>query len=104
MKSLLTLAVLAAALTPALAPNLALAQVSTITDKPASYNTDGKRTVAADGRICKTLVITGSRLPTKKVCKTEAEWAAQTAATKDQLDELARRNGAVNKIAGAEGG
>ena len=88
MKSLFTLAVLAAALTPALAPSLALAQVSTITDKPGIYNTDGKKTVAADGRIC----------------KTEAEWAAQTAATKDQLDELARRNGAVNKIAGAEGG
>jgi hypothetical protein len=100
MKSLFTLAVLAAALTPV----MALAQVTTITEKAGVYATDGRKTLGADGRICKTLVITGSRLPTKKICKTEEEWAAQTAASKEQLDELSRRNGSVNKVGGAEGG
>lgn len=86
------------------APAAAVAQTTTITDRPGIIGTDGKKTRTADGRLCKTMVKLGSRLPTKKVCKTKEQWDAQEAASKGELDELTRRNGTVNKIAGAEGG
>jgi hypothetical protein len=101
MKRLIVLAAIAA-LVPASAP--ALAQVRTITDKPGIVGTDGKKVQIADGRWCKTLVVTGSRLPTKKVCKTEEEWEAQAQASRDKLDDFTRLNNTTNKIAGAEGG
>ncbi|MBX3479370.1 MAG: hypothetical protein KF842_03150 [Caulobacter sp.] len=87
-----------------LAPAASFAQVATITDKPGIVGSDGKMTRAKDGRLCKTMVITGSRLPTKKVCKTQEEWDLQAAASKDELDELMRRNGSNNRIENASGG
>jgi len=99
MKLTLVLAATAALMVPA----TGMAQVSTIADK-AGPNTDGRKSISKDGKVCKSLVITGSRLPTKKVCKTQAEWDAQQAASKDELDELTRRNGANNRIEGATGG
>ncbi len=97
------LAVVIAAALALAAPATALAQVSTITDK-GRVGTDGRKSIDKDGRIRKVLVITGSRLPTKKVCKTQEEWDRQREMSKDELDELSRRNGSNNRIEGAAGG
>ncbi len=97
------LAVVIAAALALAAPATALAQVSTITDK-GRVGADGRKSIDKDGRICKVLVITGSRLPTKKVCKTQEEWDRQREMSKDELDELSRRNGSNNRIEGAAGG
>lgn len=100
MKTAITLLAAAALLTPA----VSFAQVATITDKPGIVGSDGKMVRAKDGRLCKTMVVTGSRLPTRKVCKTEEEWEAQANASKGELDELLRRNGSNNRIENATGG
>ena len=42
--------------------------------------------VAADKKICKREIATGSVMP-KRTCKTQAEWEAITAASKDSLDK-----------------
>lgn len=42
--------------------------------------------VAADKKICKRETATGSVMP-KRTCKTQAEWEAITAASKDSLDK-----------------
>ena len=42
--------------------------------------------VAADKKVCKREIATGSVMP-KRTCKTQAEWDAITAASKDSLDK-----------------
>lgn len=39
----------------------------------------------ADKKVCKTVTITGSRLPGKKVCKTKEEWDAEAALVQEDL-------------------
>jgi hypothetical protein len=87
-----------------LAPGAALAQVNTITAKPGTVGSDGRKVKDKDGRLCKVLVITGSRMPTRKVCKTAEEWDRQAADAKRELETQIRLNSTVNKIAGAAGG
>ncbi|HYE44992.1 MAG TPA: hypothetical protein VEA44_04380 [Caulobacter sp.] len=89
MKLYLALAVSAALLVPT---GVALAQpVSTITDK-AGVGHDGRKFKDKDGRLCKRMVITGSRMPQKKVCKTAKEWEVQESVAKKELDDQLRRN------------
>jgi hemolysin activation/secretion protein len=52
-------------------------------DRPVVYTTD------ESPRICRSLRITGTRMP-KRVCATEAEWAVADANGKEAADELRR--------------
>lgn len=101
MKLALALAVSAALTIPATG---ALAQVNTITAKPGTVGSDGRKVKDKDGRLCKVLVVTGSRMPTKKVCKTAEEWDLQAADAKRELETQIRLNSTVNKIQNAGGG
>ncbi|WGM40593.1 hypothetical protein [Caulobacter sp. NIBR1757] len=87
-----------------LAPTAALAQVQTITAKPGTVGSDGRKVKDKDGRLCKVLVVTGSRMPTKKVCKTAEEWDRQSDDAKRELEMQIRLNSTVNKIQNASGG
>ena len=49
-------------------------------------------------------VVTGSRMPTKKVCKTAEEWDRQAAEARRELETQIRLNSTVNKIQNAGGG
>jgi len=98
MKLHLALAVCAALLVPTGAG--ALAQpVNTITDK-AGIGHDGRKYKDKDGLLCKRMVITGSRMPQKKVCKSAAEWARQEAEAKKELRDQILRNQTTNCIGG----
>jgi hypothetical protein len=85
-------------------PITAQAQVATITAKPGTVGSDGRKVKDKDGRLCKVLVITGSRMPTKKVCKTAEEWDRQADDAKRELETQIRLNSTVNKIQNAGGG
>ena len=82
----------------------ALAQVNTITAKPGTVGSDGRMVKDKDGRLCKVLVITGSRMPTRKVCKTAKEWDRQADDAKRELEMQIRLNSTVNRIQNAGGG
>jgi hypothetical protein len=97
MKLHLALALSAALLIPA---GAVLAQpVSVITDK-AGIGHDGRKFKDKDGRFCKRMVITGSRMPQKKVCKTAEEWERQEAEAKKELRDQILRNQTTNCIGG----
>jgi hypothetical protein len=85
-------------------PVAAEAQVNTITAKPGTVGSDGRKVREKDGRICKVLVITGSRMPTKKVCRTPEEWDRQSSDAKSELETQIRLNSTVNRIQNAGGG
>ncbi len=85
-------------------PTAALAQVNTITAKPGTVGSDGRKVKDKDGRYCKVLVVTGSRMPTKKVCRTKEEWDAQSDEAKAELEMQIRLNSTVNRIQNAGGG
>ncbi|MDB5471918.1 MAG: hypothetical protein JWR84_3478 [Caulobacter sp.] len=87
-----------------LAPTAVLAQVNTITAKPGTVGSDGRKVKDKDGKLCKVLVITGSRLPTKKICRTAEEWDRQSRDAKSELETQIRLNSTVNKILNAGGG
>lgn len=59
--------------------------------------------VAKDGKICKILVVTGSRVPQQKICLTKAEWDAKSDGAKEGLDNLTR-NGLSRNCVGQPGG
>lgn len=59
--------------------------------------------VNKDGKICKVLVVTGSRVPTQKICLTKAEWDAKSDGAKEGLDALTR-NGLSRNCVGQPGG
>lgn len=87
----------------ALLTTAAVAQpVNTITASdgaPAPTQTS----VNKEGKICKVLVITGSRVPTQKICLTKAEWEAKSDGAKEGLDALTR-NGLSRNCVGQPGG
>ena len=56
--------------------------------------------VAADKKICKREIATGSVMP-KRTCKTQAEWEAITAASKDSLDRRANNERSAGAVGGA---
>jgi hypothetical protein len=60
-------------------------------------------TATKDGKICKILVVTGSRVPQRKICLTREEWAAKSAGAKEGLDALTR-NGLTRNCVGQPGG
>ena len=101
MKPVLALAVSAALTIPATG---ALAQVQTITAKPGTVGSDGRKVKEKDGRICRVLVITGSRMPKNKVCKTAEQWQQQEYDAKYELDTQIRLNSTMNRIPNAGGG
>jgi len=41
-------------------------------------------------KICQDITVVGSRLATKRICATRAEWAAQKKADRDTVDEIQR--------------
>ena len=81
----------------------ALAQpVNTITASegpPAPTQTS----VGKDGKICKILVVTGSRVPQQKICLTKDEWLAKSAGAKEGLEAL-QRGGLTRNCIGQSGG
>lgn len=101
MKLFIALATSAALLVSA---GAASAQVQTITAKPGTVGSDGRKVKDKDGNICKVMVVTGSRMPKAKVCKTAAQWEKQSAEARRELELQLRRNGTTNKVGGAEGG
>jgi hypothetical protein len=54
----------------------------------------------ADKKICKREIATGSVMP-KRTCKTQAEWDAITAASKDSLDRRANNDRSGGIVGGA---
>lgn len=57
--------------------------------------------VNKDGKICKTLVVTGSRVPQQKICLTKAEWDAKAdGSAKEALDGILRNSLTNNRIPG----
>lgn len=60
-------------------------------------------TVGKDGKICKILVVTGSRVPQQKICLTKEEWDAKADGAKEGLDALTR-NGLTRNCVGLPGG
>jgi hypothetical protein len=90
-----------AALMLASGPGLAMGQVTTITQGPGPSLKTAHKTVLSDGRICRSQMKTGSRLPSLKVCRTPAEWDALEASAKEELDNILRRSGAVNQVTGS---
>jgi hypothetical protein len=55
-------------------------------DQAAAAQPSTNVSVPADKKICKREIATGSVMP-KRTCKTQAEWEAITAASKDSLDK-----------------
>ena len=82
----------------------ALAQVQTITAKPGPVGSDGRKVKEKDGRICRVLVVTGSRMPKNKVCKSAEQWAQQERDAKYELDTQIRLNSTMNRIPNTGGG
>lgn len=81
----------------------ALAQpVNTITasDGPPAPTTSS---VDKDGKVCKVLVVTGSRVPQRKICLTREEWKAKSDGAKEGLDAMTR-NGLTRNCVGQPGG
>lgn len=92
----------ALALCAFLAPPALAQPVNTITDSdapPAPTQTS----VGKDGKICKVLVVTGSRVPTQKICLTKDEWAAKSEGAREGLDAMTR-NGLTRNCVGQPGG
>lgn len=85
-----------------LAPAVLAQPVNTITDSnapPAPTSTQ----VGKDGKVCKILVVTGSRVPQRKICLTREEWAAKSAGAKEGLDALTRNGLTRNCVAQGNG-
>ena len=59
--------------------------------------------VAADKKICKREIATGSVMP-KRTCKTQAEWEAITAASKDSLDKRLNNDRSAGTAGAARAG
>jgi hypothetical protein len=55
---------------------------------------------AADKKVCKREIATGSVMP-KRTCKTQAEWDAITAASTDSLDRRANNDRSAGALGGA---
>jgi hypothetical protein len=55
---------------------------------------------AADKKVCKREIATGSVMP-KRTCKTQAEWDAITAASTDSLDRRANNDRSAGAVGGA---
>ncbi|MDP1739350.1 MAG: hypothetical protein Q8L23_18145 [Caulobacter sp.] len=87
----------------ALIASAAVAQpVNTIVDSSAPpAPTDVQ--VNRDGKICKILVVTGSRVPQQKICLTKEQWAAKSDGAKEALDGL-QRSGLTRNCIGQPGG
>ncbi|HYE44993.1 MAG TPA: hypothetical protein VEA44_04385 [Caulobacter sp.] len=82
----------------------ALAQPVSVIDDGAGVSHDGRKFKDKDGRICKRMVITGSRMPQKKVCKTAEQWRLQEEEAKKELGDQIRRSGTTNRVGGTSGG
>lgn len=76
--------------------------VNTITDSdaPPAATTTSK---TKDGKICKSLVITGSRVPTQRICKTKEEWDTYSVGAREGLDALQRNGLTRNCVAQGNG-
>ncbi len=87
----------------ALMASAAAAQpVNTIVDSSAPPAPTGVQ-VNKDGKVCKTLVVTGSRVPQQKICLTREQWAAKSEGAREGLDAL-QRSGLTRNCIGQPGG
>jgi hypothetical protein len=88
----------------ALMASAAMAQpVNTITSSDAPP-TPTSTVATKDGKICKILVVTGSRVPQQKICLTREQWAAKTDGAREGLDALQRGGLTRNCVAQPGGG
>lgn len=92
----------ALALCAFLAPPALAQPVNTITasDAPPAPTITA---VDKDGKVCKILVVTGSRVPQQKICLTREEWKAKSDGAKEGLDAL-QRSGLTRNCIGQSGG
>ncbi|WGM40592.1 hypothetical protein [Caulobacter sp. NIBR1757] len=82
-------------------PLAAQAQVNTITASPKAKAE--QKSMRSDGTLCKSRTVLGSRLPTRKVCRTPEQWAAEEKHAKEELEKI-QHNGAMrNCIIGPNG-
>lgn len=99
---MIRLTVVALALCAFLAPPALAQPVNTITasDAPPAPTLTA---VDKDGKVCKVLVVTGSRVPQQKICLTREQWAAKSEGAKESLDAL-QRSGLTRNCVGQAGG
>lgn len=93
--SIAALALCAAVSSPVLAQ-----PVNTITSARTG-SAPTQTSVTKDGKICKALVVTGSRVPQQKICLTKEEWAAKAdGSAKEAIDGILRSSLTNNRIPG----
>lgn len=82
-----------AALAVALLPASAMAQPTDVSGvKVEGAKAEKAKRLDPDRTICRRVETPGSRTPGKKVCQTKAQWDAQAASAKEELDGIQRRS------------
>ena len=79
----------------ALVASIAAAPVALSAEQPAP--TEIKTAAAEEKKICRKTEVTGSRLGSKKVCKTKAEWQRVDDAAQEYMREL-NRDGLIQPV------
>ncbi len=86
-----------AAATPVLSYFLASAAI--VQAAPASPQAP---TAGPNEKVCETITLTGSRLATKRICATRAEWEERRRSDREEIDK-AQRSPCVIQTTGATG-
>ncbi len=82
--TLASLAMFGALAGPAQAEPVAPAPSEAITEPKAQTEEPTEK------KICRSITITGSRIPQRKLCKTKADWDATTEQTQDEMRDRQR--------------
>ena len=73
----------------------ALASAPTMTGgaaAPPDVVVDGTRIGSDDEKICEKVILPGTRLVTKRVCETRAQWMARRQGDREVLEDMLRRS------------
>jgi len=67
-------------------------QAEPVAPAPSENPTEPKATAEnpPEKKICRSIIITGSRIPQRKVCKTKTDWDATTEQTQDEMRDRQR--------------
>ena len=74
-------------------PVLAQPDTGATSSAAPAPQTAGASGPAKDRRICRSTVVTGSRLGKRKICRTAREWAAADIASQQSVREMQRTGG-----------
>lgn len=73
---------------------ISLASAPVLADPPQAVPSDRVRPVAdPNQKICEDVTQVGSRLATKKICATRAEWAAKRKQDRETVEDIQRLQG-----------